>query len=196
MSGDSLIRGGEIKLRSRELHREAQRAYRTEVRKASKETWRAFCTSINELPRVARLHRALSRDPKVRLGSLVAPSGGRAQSEGETLDLLLGAHFPGSGAAGEGVPGTFGHTMQLDWQVANRVVTYRRVGWAIDSFDPYKSRCMDGIFPALLQEGRDVLVPYLVRILRACLATGYVPTAWRQVKVVFIPKSGRNTYSG
>jgi hypothetical protein len=115
------------------------------VRKASKETWRAFCTSIKELPRAARLHRVLSRDPKVRLGSLVAPSGRRTRSEEETLDLILGAHFPGSGAAGEGVPGTFGPTTWLDWQVANRVVTYRRVGWAIDSFDPYRSSGMDGI---------------------------------------------------
>jgi Ni,Fe-hydrogenase I large subunit len=63
---------------SRELYREAQQAYRKEVRKASKETWRAFCSSINKLPRAARLHRALSKDPKVRLGSLVAPSGERS----------------------------------------------------------------------------------------------------------------------
>jgi hypothetical protein len=54
---------------SRVLHRVAQRGYKREVRRASKDTWRAFCTSI-ELPRAARLHRALSRDPKARLGSL------------------------------------------------------------------------------------------------------------------------------
>jgi len=55
---------------------------------------------------------------------------------------------------------------------------------------------VDGIFPALFQEGREVVIPYLVRIFRACLATGYVPAIWRQVKVVFIPKPGRNSYSG
>jgi hypothetical protein len=55
---------------------------------------------------------------------------------------------------------------------------------------------MDGIFPALLQEGREVLVPYLVRIFCAFLAAGYIPPAWRQVKVVLIPKPGRNTYCG
>jgi hypothetical protein len=55
---------------------------------------------------------------------------------------------------------------------------------------------MDGIFPALLQEGREVLVPYLVRIFRTCLTTGYVPPAWRQVKVVFIPRPGRDSYGG
>jgi hypothetical protein len=87
-------------------------------------------------------------------------------------------------------------TTRLDWQVAKRVVTYRRVGWAIDSFDLYKSPGMEWIFPALLQEGREVVVPYLVRMFRACLAAVYVPTAWSQVRVVFIPKPGRNTYSG
>jgi len=76
------------------------------------------------------------------------------------------------------------------------VVTYRRVEWSIDSFAPYKSPGVDGIFPAMLQKGREVVLPYLVRIFCACLATGYVPAIWRQVKVVFIPKSGRNSYSG
>jgi hypothetical protein len=53
---------------------------------------------------------------------------------------------------------------------------------------------MDRIFPALLQEGQEVLVPYLAKIFHACLATGYVPAIWRQVKVVFIPKPCRNSY--
>jgi hypothetical protein len=51
---------------------------------------------------------------------------------------------------------------------------------------------MDGIFPALLQEGWRVVVPYLVRIFYACLDTDYVPIIWHQVKVVFIPKPDRN----
>jgi hypothetical protein len=43
---------------------------------------------------------------------------------------------------------------------------------------------------------REVVIPHLVRIFRACLATGYVPAIWRQVKVVFIPKPSKNAYSG
>jgi hypothetical protein len=84
----------------------------------------------------------------------------------------------------------------VTWQVAARIVTYRRVEWAIDYFAPYKSPGVDGIFPALLQEGWEVLIPYLIKIFRACQATGYVSTAWRQVKVVFIPKTSRNSYCG
>jgi hypothetical protein len=55
---------------------------------------------------------------------------------------------------------------------------------------------MDGIFPALLQEGGEILIPYLVRIFCTCLVNGYVPAVWHQVKIVFIPKPGRNSYSG
>jgi hypothetical protein len=76
------------------------------------------------------------------------------------------------------------------------VVTYRRVEWAIDTFAPYKSPGVDGIFPALLQQAREVVIPYLVRIFRACLSTGYVPAIWRQVKVVFILKPSKSTYNG
>jgi hypothetical protein len=80
--------------------------------------------------------------------------------------------------------------------VATKVVTYGRVEWAIDSFAPCKSPGMDGIFPALLQEGQEVIVPYLVRIFCACLAVGYVPATWRQVKVVFTLKPCRDSCGG
>ena len=83
-------------LQSWELYREAQWSFMKEVRKASKDAWRTFCSSINDLPLTARLHRALSRDHKIKLVSLVAPSGRHTPSEGETLDLLLATHFPNS----------------------------------------------------------------------------------------------------
>jgi len=47
-----------------------------------------------------------------------------------------------------------------------------------------------------LQEGWEILIPYLVRIFCACLATGYVPAMRCQVKVVVIPKPGRSSYCG
>ena len=128
---------------------------------------------------------------------MVAPNGKRTQSEGETLDLLLTAHFPGLNVTEkETVPASACQVNRLDWQVAAKVVTYQRVGWAIDSFTPYKSPGVDGIFPAVLQEGREILIPYLIRIFCACLATGFVLAIWRQVKVVFIPKPSRSSYCG
>jgi len=49
-----------------------------------------------------------------------------------------------------------------NWRLATRVVTFRRVEWAIDSLAPHKSPGVDGIYPALLQQAREVVIPYLV----------------------------------
>jgi len=180
-----------------DLHREVQRTYRKEVRKASKGACRAFCSSIDDLPSSARLHRALSRDPKIKLGSLGTPSSRRKQSEGETLKLLLTTHFHNSGVKQDlAAPVAALLARRPDWRLATKVVTYRRVHWAVDSFAPNKSPGANGIFPALLQRAREIVIPHLVRIFLACLATGYVPAIWRQVKVVFIPKPGRDSYRG
>lgn len=113
------------------------------------------------------------------------------------MDLLLATHFPDSVAVeGVAAPATAHCATRVDWQVAARIFTYRRVKWAISSFAPYKSPGMDGIYPALLQEGWEILILYLIRIFRACLATGYVPGLWHQAKVVFIPKPSRSSYCG
>ena len=53
---------------------------------------------------------------------------------------------------------TASRASRCDWRVAEEVVTYGRVEVAINSFAPYKSPGMDGIFPVLLQEGRRVVV--------------------------------------
>ena len=53
-----------------------------------------------------------------------------------------------------------------------------------------------GSFPPLCKRRGGILIPYLVRMFRACLAMGYVPAIWCQVKVVFTPKPGRNSYCG
>jgi len=109
----------------------------------------------------------------------VAPSGRRTQPEEETLVLLLTTHFPNSEVTLELAALTAALLVRRsDSRLATRMVNYRKVEWTIDSFAPYKIPVVDGIFPTLLQGGREVVIPYLVRIFRACLATGYVQSIW------------------
>jgi len=44
----------------------------------------------------------------------------------------------------------------------------------------------------LLREGLSVLLGPLTRVLRASIALRCIPRAWSGVKIVFIPKPGRN----
>ena len=88
-----------------------------------------------------------------------------------------------------GHEGAFG-----DLVLASRVITPEKVKWAVSSFSPFKSPGRDGIFPALLQYGLEFLLKPLVRLFRKCLALGYIPVSWRDIKVIFIPKPGRKSY--
>jgi hypothetical protein len=129
----------DVNRHSWEIYREARQKYRKEVRKVSKNACRTFCSSINDLPRSATLRRPFSRDPKIKLGTLVAPSGRRTQAEGETLELTT--HFPNSKVKQLLVPPAAALlARRSNWRLAARVFTYRRVDWGIDSFAPYKVR--------------------------------------------------------
>jgi hypothetical protein len=55
-------------------------------------------------------------------------------------------------------------------------------------FKPFEPAGTDGIVPVLLQQEMEHLVPSLCRIFRAYMAYGFVPMAWRQVRMIFIPK--------
>jgi hypothetical protein len=46
----------------------------------------------------------------------------------------------------------------------------------------------DGIFPGLLQHGIEIIIGHITKMFAACLAYGYIPLAWRAVRVIFRPK--------
>lgn len=142
----------------------------------------------------------MQRENQGKIGSLQRQQGGYTNTEKETLDLLLETHFPGcvtttqnSNDRIEDIP--ISRASREDWKQASRIINITRLEWAINSFEPYKSPGVDGIFPALLKQGMSKLATPLCALLRASLALGYVPIGWRKVKVVFIPKPGRDTYA-
>jgi hypothetical protein len=63
------------------------------------------------------------------------------------------------------------------WLVASEDVDSDKISWAIESFGSFKSSGEDGIFPALLKNGIEILSGPLLKIFTACLALGYIPEA-------------------
>jgi len=96
----------------------------------------------------------------------------------ETLEVLLQTHFPESNIINPQDECHLQNPINLnqratrgDWQTSNMIINYNRISWAISSFDAYKSPGPDGIFPALLQQGKEDFVPVLGRLYRANLST-------------------------
>jgi hypothetical protein len=145
--------------------------------------------------------RIMTNQSANKVGSIKIPNGCHTQAGIETLRELYRVHFLGA-AAGEttelrqGQPnlGTF-IAHREDWELSKRITDQSTIKWAINTFKPFKSAGTDEIATALLQQGVDYLTTHLWRIFRACLAWGYIPISWRQVKVTFIPKPGKANYT-
>jgi hypothetical protein len=123
------------------------------------------------------------------------------QSGKVTLREICKVHFPGSAReevtlAGQGQQNLRAFAAHReDWELSKKVIDQSKVRSAISTFKLLKSAGTDEIVPALLQQGGEHLTTHLCHIFRDCLAKGYIPKAWRQVKVTFIPKTGKANYT-
>lgn len=77
-----------------------------------------------------------------------------------------------------------------DWALAERVLSYDKISWAISKASTYKSSAKHGILPVLMQEGLEVIIGHVMNIFKACIGLAYVPLSCSVVSVVFIPKLG------
>lgn len=170
-------------------YKEARNAYHYALRKAKRDSWRRFCAEVEGCPAASRLHRILRRDP-IHLGALKKGDGIYTDSIQNSFRYLLEEHFPSDPGW---VQREAEHAPRFEAEVGN-IVTVTRLRRAIMSFGPFKAAGSDGIFPALLQHGIDCLAPHMLCIMRGCLVFGYVPKAWRTMRVVFLPKPGKTTY--
>jgi len=59
---------------------------------------------------------------------------------------------------------------------------------------PFKSPGKDGIYPAL-QKGLQSLLFPVCKICQASLTLGYIRLIWREARVTFLPKPGKDDYT-
>jgi hypothetical protein len=147
--------------------------------------------------------KIMSKQVTKKVSTIRLPNRQYTQTGKEPLRELFTVHFPDSlliddldnGQGQLNLDTSRSRTNRADWDLAKVLITQSRIKWALDTFTPYKSAGTDGIVPALLQHGAELLVPHLCRIYTACMAYGFIPMAWRQVQVTFIPKPGKSDYT-
>ena len=176
-----------------EQYTTAKNMYKSAIRAAKRQSWRAFCESVEGPCASSRLYRVLRKDHVDHL-STVCPTGGVPATEMNVLRYLLQVHFPGAVEEARLPDGPTEAASEEDCTRADVIVTVGKVEWAIRLFSPFKAAGLDGIFPALLQKGLAILLNPLRRIYKACVTNGYVPKGWRTAKVVFLLKPGKATY--
>ncbi len=157
----------------------SQKAFRKAVRWEAVEAWKRFCAEMEHTPDYARIHKILAKNTRLLPSSLRRSNGSFTENGIETAKHLLETHFPdcGNERADATLPDVFVPTDE-DWLLAERIVTTKRLRWAIGKFKPFKSAGDDGVFPALLKESGEILLKPLCEILRSSLVLGHIPTKW------------------
>ncbi len=154
-------------------HTILQKQYKKSVRKTRRDARRRYCEEIESVSEVSRLRKVLEKDPQAKLETLKKPDGSYTTSKLKMLNLLVQTHFPDCDVIRPESETNENDRQRPTWERWNEAVitvTKDRVHWTISSFSPFKSLGPDGIYPILLQEGRDFIVSRLVNIYKASLA--------------------------
>lgn len=130
------------------------------IRRARNNSWRKFTSEIKNTKEAARLQKFFE--------------GYSANDADETHAELLRAKFPECTVLDiddEWPENILNFDPLDDFQIMeiNECTTKDKILRAISEFDPYKCAGGDGIFPALLQKGSDILVLPLQTLIRASL---------------------------
>jgi hypothetical protein len=160
-----------------EAYGKALKEYDRVLRRKHRSSRRDFCSNVEVMKPIARLHKILAKDESYQIGGLRLPSGDFTASDQEVEDHLLETHFPDFQPIMENTARAIPlrTPTEEDWLVASERVWFKSAG-------------EDGIFLALLKNEIEILSGPLVKIFIACLALGYIPEAWQRVRVIFISK--------
>jgi len=142
---------------------------------------------------VAALSRSINKKMAPEVGLM--KKDGKIQGMEESIHILADTHFPGS----KNTPCKDARTKKdkfVDLQDESvSWITESKLKSVIDSFSPYKGPGPSGHQPIVYQKVGKLARLRLVNIIRASILLHYVPDLWLRVKVIFIPKAGKDNYS-
>lgn len=183
---------------NREAYDNHKKKYDKLVAKLKADSWVNKASELENIDEISRLQKFFEKGRGTEINSIVKDDFTFTESLEETLEYLITHHFPNCVEINEQQVEESRPTQLLlarDRADINSTFTNDVIEKVIDNFGPYKSPGADEIFPALLQQGKEIIVPHLVNLFKASVSFSYIPKVWRGTKVIFIPKPGKNNYS-
>lgn len=173
----------------------AKRAYGRSFRKAKREAWRMFVEKTPNESNMATLFTIAQRRDKRSINTLLKADNSLTEPGAETIRMLTDTHFP---AAQEGtVPFQHNNDHNIntsELEDLHEWIDPDLVRKAMKQFKPHKAAGPDGLKPIVLKYLPQNAIDTLVIIYKACISLGHTPKRWRETKVIFLPKPGKDTY--
>ena len=127
-------------------------------------------------------------------GSLQKSNGTYTCSPGETLDELANVHFPSNTPIPTHKYSREQHS-RLD--IENKFNTWININTVEEAFKKFqnkKSAGPDKLKPIVMKNLDNNMLNLLTFIFKCSIHLGYTPLTWKQAKVIFIPKPGKDHY--
>ena len=185
-----------LKSTSWENYRTKRNEYNFELKKSKENSWVRYCNEIEGVTAMSRVHKLMAKDTLNMPGVLRNSDGSFTKTPEEAAKLLLDTHFPGNVCVDTNDAAQRFRALSFSERAINvNCITIDRIRWAIKSFKPYKSAGIDEMLPIMLQKALHIIEPHLLAIFSTSLRFGYIPKLWQGVRVVFIPKVGKDDYT-
>ena len=177
--------------------RRMNKEFKKATARAKRLSWQEFTSSPENCSQMARLSKILQRHPQAKLGMLRKTDGLYTSSPEEAVELLMKEHFPDStdveaDAVFDDEHGDLSPPVAvtaLDW------ISPELTAQAISTFGALKAAGPDTVRPLYLQKLPPVAYAHLSALLTACVFLEYTPKSWCELRVVFVPKPGKDDYS-
>ena len=174
----------------------AKRSYRKACRRGRRQSWRLFVEKTPDQTNMAKLFKIAQRRDRRTINTIKRPDGTMTQPGMETITALTNVHFPAA------QPGTTNPNLTSANKITsedlkdkyNDWITPELVRKAMRLFKPNKAAGPDGLKPVVFKYLPDNAINILTIIYRACIALGHTPAQWRETKVIFLPKPGKESY--
>lgn len=170
--------------------------YKSQCQAARATSWQKFIQSTDSVKQMARLNNILKFKSKHNVNIFEKSDGTFTNPGKESLECLAATHFPEAEPI-DHVPydSTRRVPVDLPGRAFSEWINARLVKKALLGFNQKKSPVPDQLKPIVFQHFPPIIIDYLVLIYQYCIYLHYTPTKWKQARVIFIPKPGKDAYN-
>ena len=178
-----------------DAYKECDKTFKAMCKKDKNRAWRQYKESLQSEKDMANLVRLAQREDRREINVLTKEDGSTTDPGVETIDLLTQVHFP---AATDTLHVTYNNrrnctTSSLDGKYEDWICS-DKIRRALDGFEKKKSPGPDGLKPLLFEHLPTEFLTTLKIIYKSSIHLAYTPKLWKQTKVIYIAKPGKESY--
>jgi ribonuclease HI len=170
------------------------RTYKKKINEETKRYWNHKQATIGSEEGMAKHVKRLTREVQPQVGTLEKDDGTFTAIGEETSNEMLGIHYPSNTIEKETIYDNENKCKTYELGKSYEWINNELIMRALLKFKDKKSPGPDEIRPLIFKHLPKNIIDQIRIIYKACVKLNYTPTMWKDAKVIFIPKPGKENY--